>query len=301
MNSKLFFVIFACAVVILSVITICVAPIINNVGDIKDDLEIEPSCKPKKDKYDFNKKHNADSDTLDDLKRRLNKCNRHKAMNDLEYTSLIMDLVLGVICCLLGLLHYFDQAKYFEKITGIIGIASGAIGFILTIIYVGYSGYIFDNEPSGQRKLYSNGARFKFENSVLVFPFDEEKAEKNEDLMYAKFKELGKKQYNYNSKFYKEFSLERSSKYQACTYYFSSSGIDIDNIDYLDLYRRYTGNNCEYVWIDIDLPKDSKNKYLFDRWLTSIIFSSLIFACDLGLALFGFLLFKGSSSGTPLG
>ena len=300
MNTKLFFVIFACAVVILSVITICVAPIINNVGDIKDDLEIEPSCKPKKDKYDFNKKHNADSDTLDDLKRRLNKCNRHKAMNDLEYTSLIMDLVLGVICCLLGLLHYFDQAKYFEKITGIIGIASGAIGFILTIIYVGYSGYIFDNEPSWERKLYSNGARFKFENSVPVFPFDEEKAEKNEDLMYAKFKELGKKQYNYNSKFYKEFSLEQSSKYQDCTYEYSGSGLDIDDIDYLDLYRRYTGNNCEYVWINIDLHTDSKNKYLFDRWLTSIIFSSLIFACDLGLALFGFLLFKGSSSGTPL-
>ena len=294
MNSKLFFVIFACAVVILSVITICVAPIINNVNGFRA-LRLT-NCKPQKDEYDYKKKNNIDSDRLDYLKRELNKCNRHKAMNDLEYTSLIMDLVLGVICCLLGLLHYFDQAKYFEKITGIIGIASGAIGFILTIIYVGYSGYIFDNEPSDQRKLYSNGARFKFENSVPVFPFDEEEAAKNEDLMYAKFKELGKKQYNYNSKFYKEFSLEKSSKYQACTYTYTGS-----NIDYLDLYRRYTGNNCEYIWIDIDLPKDSKNKYLFDRWLTSIIFSSLIFACDLGLALFGFLLFKGSSSGTPLG
>ena len=293
MNTKLFFVIFACAVVILSVITICVAPIINNV--ISFPSLVLKSCKPQKDDYDYNKKHNADSDRLDYLKRELNKCNRHKAMNDLEYTSLIMDLVLGVICCLLGLLHYFDQAKYFEKITGIIGIASGAIGFILTIIYVGYSGYIFDNEPSNQIKLYSNGARFKFENSVPVFPFDEEKAEKNEDLTYAKFKELGKKQYNYNSKFYKEFSLEQSSKYQDCFYSYSI-GFDLH-----DLISAYTGNNCEYVWFDGDLHIYSKNKYLFDRWLTSIIFSSLIFACDLGLALFGFLLFKGSSSGTPLG
>ena len=77
MNSKLFFVIFACAVVILSVITICLAPIINNVISFSS-LALK-SCKPQKDEYDYNKKHNADSDTLDDLKRELNKCNRHKA------------------------------------------------------------------------------------------------------------------------------------------------------------------------------------------------------------------------------
>ena len=291
MNSKLFFVIFACAVVILSVITICVAPIINNV--ISFPSLVLKSCKPQKDDYDYNKKHNADSDRLDYLKRELNKCNRHKAMNDLEYTSLIMDLVLGVICCLLGLLHYFDQAKYFEKITGIIGIASGAIGFILTIIYVGYSGYIFDNDPSNQVKLYSNGARIKIENSKEVYPYDEEKAGKNPDLKYAKFKELGKKQYNYNSKLYKE-KLETSANFRDCSY---DSEIE-------SLSTKLSGfllNNCEYIWDKDELKINSYNKYVFDRWLTSIIFSSLIFACDLGLALFGFLLFKGSSSGTPLG
>ena len=82
-------------------------------------------------------------------------------MNDLEYTSLIMDLILGFICFILGLLHYFEIGKYFEKITGIIGIASGAIGFILTIIYVGYSGYIFDNHPSDEDLLFEKGARLK--------------------------------------------------------------------------------------------------------------------------------------------
>jgi len=294
MNTKLFFVIFACAVVILSVITICLAPIINNVISFSS-LALK-SCKPQKDEYDDYKKHNSDTYNIDRLKRELNKCNRHKAMNDLEYTSLIMDLVLGVICCLLGLLHYFDQAKYFEKITGIIGIASGAIGFILTIIYVGYSGYIFDNEPSWERKLYSNGARKKIENSEEVYPYDKEKADKNSDLKYAKFKELGKKQYNYNSKFYKEFSLEQSSKYNDCKYISFIGGVAIP----FSL-STFIQKNCEYVWYNSDLKESSFNKYVFDRWLTSIIFSSLIFACDLGLALFGFLLFKGSSSGTPLG
>ena len=287
MNSKLFFVIFACAVVILSVITICVAPIINNVNGFRAYRSL--NCKPYKDKYDFNKKHNADSDDLDKFKRILNRCNRYKAMIDLEYTSLIMDLVLGVICCLLGLLHYFDQAKYFEKITGIIGIASGAIGFILTIIYVGYSGYIFDNGSSNQVKLYSNGARIKIENSKPVYPYDKEKAEKNSELEFAKFKELGKKQYNYNSKFYKEFELEQSSKYENCKYSYFTNGAENPFV-----LRQFTDNNCEYVWYTSDLKKDSYYKYIFDMWLTSIIFSSFIFVCDLGLALFGFLLFKDS-------
>ena len=286
MNTKLFFVIFASAVVILSVITICVAPIINNVNGFRAFRSF--NSKPMKDAYDDRKKNNANSDSLKYYKRIMNRCNRIKAMYDLEYTSLIMDLVLGVICCLLGLLHYFDQAKYFEIITGIIGIASGAIGFILTIIYVGYSGYIFDNDPSGQKKLYSNGARIKIENSKPVYPYDKVKADKNSDLKEAKFRELGKKQYNYNSKFYKEFELERSSKYQDCFYPHSS------DTNFLDSISIYSNNNCEYVWFDGDLHTDSKNKYIFDMWITSIIFSTFIFVCDLGLALFGFLLFKDS-------
>jgi len=37
---------------------------------------------------------------------------------------------------------------------------------------------------------------------------------------------------------------------------------------------------------------DSTNKYIYDRWITSIIFSSFIIVSDIGLILFGFLIFK---------
>jgi len=37
---------------------------------------------------------------------------------------------------------------------------------------------------------------------------------------------------------------------------------------------------------------DSSNKYMHDRWITSIIFSVFIIATDLGLILFGLLIFK---------
>ena len=294
MNTKLFFVIFAGAVVILSIITIPVAPNINDISGSHEWRGL--NCKPLKDEYDFDKNRNdylnddVKDQILRDDKRDLNKCNRHRAMNDLEYTSLIMDLVLGFICCILGLLHYFDIGKYFEKITGIIGLASGIIGFILTIIYVGYSGYIFDNEtPRSSYVLYSNGARFRKKNGVYELPYDTEKAQKNDDLLFAKYKDLGKKQYNYNSDLYKD-SKDSTSKYSKC----SCTGYNYDT----SVCQTAIDNDCEYVWMKGRFPTDSNNKYIFDRWLTSIIFSCLIFVCDLGLALFGFLLFKGNS-GTP--
>jgi len=57
-----------------------------------------------------------------------------------------MDVILGFLCLILGLLHYFDIGKTFEKVTGIIGLATGIIQFTLTFIYVYYSGYIFTND-----------------------------------------------------------------------------------------------------------------------------------------------------------
>ena len=69
-------------------------------------------------------------------------------MYGLEYSSLIIDVIVGFICAVLGLLHYFDVAKPFEKISGLIGLGSGIVGFILTLTYIYYSGYIFINDST---------------------------------------------------------------------------------------------------------------------------------------------------------
>ena len=68
-------------------------------------------------------------------------------MYGLEYSSLIIDVICGFVCTILGLLHYFDIGRPFEKVTGIIGLATGIIGFVLTLVYIIYSGYIFTNDP----------------------------------------------------------------------------------------------------------------------------------------------------------
>ena len=97
MNIRLFFLIFASVISILSIITICLSP---NINGFNDHEWRGLNCQPLKDQYDNDKKKdyesNEDKDkTLKADKKELNKCRRHKGMYDLEYTSLIIDLIFG--------------------------------------------------------------------------------------------------------------------------------------------------------------------------------------------------------------
>ena len=154
-------------------------------------------------------------------------------MYGLEYASFISDLILGFICALLSLLHYFGIGKNFEKITGIIGFTSGTIGFILTLVYIIYSGYIFTHDgphkvyhindflSSNQLNPYLYGTA-KMDKNRVVAEWDDSnsrynciyyKNEEDYDSFYIKYKDLGKKQYNYHKDFY---FAESDSDYIKC-------------------------------------------------------------------------------------
>ena len=50
--------------------------------------------------------------------------------------------------------------------------------------------------------------------------------------------------------------------------------------------------NCEYIWVT-DVRNDSMtNKFLYDRWVTTLLFSAIICVCGIGLCIFGFLVFN---------
>ena len=57
-----------------------------------------------------------------------------------------------------------------------------------------------------------------------------------------------------------------------------------------------TTKDCKYIYLN-SKATGFGNKYLFDRWITTIIFSCLTIVCCIGLAIFGFLLFKSDGSG----
>ena len=306
MNNNLFFLCCALAVLILSAVIICVAPIINGV-DTSDQIMSgwgNLNCKYQKDEYNYNKDHNGYSSERHKkrAKRKVDECYRKNAMHDLEYTAFIMDVSFGFICSILGLLHYFEVGKSIQKYTGLIGTIAGAIILIITIIYVGYSANIFDNDyvrhPSGGNvhlRLYSNGATYKWKDNKYVHNYDEDKETDDLDIPYIKFKDLGKKQYNYNTKFYED-SVDPNSEMNKCL-----GTSFIPTLTSSVTYYRDT-KKCDYIWSSNSQTSSITNKYLYDRWLSTIILGVFVSACGIGLAIFGVLLFlNGNSSGhTPV-
>jgi len=307
--KKTLFLIFSAAIVIFTIISICCAPIINGVLIESHEWKTE-NCQKESDYYKSLEDGGANDDALKAQKKEINKCNRHKAMYGLEYSSLILDVVLGFICLILGLLHYFDVAKPFEKVTGIIGLATGICGFVLTLVYICYSCYIFTNEKAPND--YDDGFE---DNSGAVTGIGDFIIKMNEkggfakkdgseykclyykkgkgDPLLATYSDLGKKSYNYEKKRHyttndDEFTgctVTPKTAYDTCQAYqkFSLSAISLSK-------------DCKYIYISY-IANGFGNKYLFDRWITTIIFSCLTIVCCIGLAIFGFLLFKSDGSG----
>jgi len=333
MNKGLIFLCLACGILALTIITICVGPAITGVFGVGDwgnqNCQIyADSHKYTEDDKDLTK--DEKDKILEYLDKGKHLCERQKAMYGLEYAALISDLVFGFSCTLLSLLHFFGVGKSFEKITGLIGLISGVIGFILTLIYIIYSGYIFthdnedldyDSEPSASNlNPYSSNATPKLDKNREFAKWNADKKiyeclyyDKDDyDLFYPKYKDLGKKQYNYH----KDFSFpDENSKYASCKW---SSFISIlpqptDPAENIDYYRQSLRELCSFSLTVTNNQLDDctdlfydegsnsiSNKYQYDKWVTSIIFGCFIILLDLGLAVFGFLMFKESDSSSGL-
>ena len=168
---------------------------------------------------------------------------------------------------------FFYVGKICEKITGIIGFPSGIIGFFLTIMYVIYNAYIFSNDNNQTDRLFENGAYMTLDGDLYIFKYTKEEYNNDPNIVYAKYKDLGKKQYNYNSDLYKK-SQDIYSDFYNCGYFskvgtyhsdFSNYNKNLGNFNYKfkDIARE-----CQYLWeqksnIEIEY-KDSSNKYLYD-------------------------------------
>ena len=302
MNKTLIFLCIASALLIFSIIVVNTSPAINGIVDDWRAL----NCKRYSDYHDYIIKLDtyANKDEYLELsKEGRNVCNRRKAMYGLEYSSIVCDIVLGFFCAFLSLLHYFGVGKVFEKVTGIIGIASGVICFILTLVYIIYSGYIFTNDNEGMDFTISGrtiskdyGDTIKLDKDGVFAKLDSSKTkyecvyydENDKSKFYAKYNELGKKRYNYNKD-----SVDPTSKFSKCKYPFTSMTSDPSYSDCVGGIIPPASLDCEAIYIHHD---NFNNKYYYDLWVTSIIFDSLNIALSLGLAMFGYLLFKGSNS-----
>ena len=291
MSKGLIFFCCSCAILLFSIINLSVGPIISKrVGYNWGTL----NCEKEKDDYD---KVKDQDDPVNyhkyNEKWSMYKCQRRKAMHDMEYTSFIFDIVIGFVCGLLGLLHLFELKKEFVPKTGLIGLGCGIVGFVLSFIYVVYNGIVYTNyyDNSNIYKRNSDGA---FAERVEAgkyecFYFDEIG---NKHALIAKYSDLIQKQYNYDKDVHAEFydsSSERKKCYQDPS--------DCQNQEYITFSfgsnPTYGGEQCKYLYAGHDSSLDEvTNKDTSDRFLTTLLLSLFVCLANIGLGLFGFLLYR---------
>jgi hypothetical protein len=344
--KNLIFLCIATCIFIFSVIVLNFAPIINGlVGKGKYDLNgdiIDPSnpllgfsdnpCSSFIDKYNNIKDgfenypgslstQEEKDNYLDQLKDGKSDCLRKKAMAGLEYSAFNIDVIFGFISAILGLLLY--SGNNIAKIAGLIGLASGVIGFVLTFVYIIYSGIVFNNDvvykdyksgnPYSGSKLAttSDGAVLKFkDNKYVCIFYDKDK----KDKLYRKYSNYGNKYLNY----YHLNQKDKDDEYYKHTQCLVTSSSIVNSADPTILLIdwnfckladesntqgtkkkiRDENNNekgeCDKLYIYEPSTTNTKNN-LYDSWVITIVFGCFIFVLDIGLAIFGFLIFKDSN------
>ena len=309
--QKLIFLCIASAVLLFSIIVVNIGPVLG--GLFPNYSLYGESCSMHSDNYKYIEKENYNKTQketdLDRVKKDKNRCNRKKAMVSLEYVAFDLNIICGGICALLGLLVVLKVGDI-DKITGLIGLGCGVVGFVLTLVYVIESGLVFnDIEIDPKLKIDSDGAVLEWDNSkdsyVCIF-YEKD----NEESIYRKYSDYGNKYLSYNKDVYfweedKKYEIDRCNIYS----YGGSSPINYYDCEGYDDKTRprkpkrsyYDPNDftkklgdCNKLYYFDANNSSNYNKILYDRWLTSIILSCFIFLLNIGLAIFGFLLFNGS-------
>ena len=156
------------------VISISVAPVINNLLD-----NFTTWGKLNCELYSDIAEYSSTINTHFENQKLKNLCRRQNAMYSLEYSAFIINIFIAAILAQITLIHLFDKGFGFERTTGLIGFIGGIVTFILMLVYVCFSGYI---------------------SFVSVYEKD-----KSDDAQYVKYKDLGDSQYNYNKKYYEAY------------------------------------------------------------------------------------------------
>ena len=279
----------ACAILVFTIINLSVGPIISRrVGSGWGYL----NCKHDKDDCDKSndtgdvKKYGCEWD--------VKLCNNRKGMHDMEYTSFIFNIVIGFTCGLLGLLHYFDVKKEFVSKTGLIGLGCGIIGFIFSFVYVILNGIVFTTLDLEIPKRDSDGAFAELKgNKYECFYYDNPY---NEHALQATFSDAIKKQYNYDKDLIESYTKPEVS---GCTSDYTDCNSYEGNIPGPIQYTDEAGNNndCKYLYVESSSYFIDTNeiKDIGDRFLTTLLLSLFVCLANVGLALFGFLLFRTPS------
>jgi len=282
MSKGLIFFCCACGILLFTIINLSVGPIISKT--IGKSWGIG-NCKYLSDVCDESTDSGDELKYGDEWKR--DRCNNRKGMHDMEYTSFIFNAVIGFVCGLLGLLHLLDLKKEFVSKTGLIGLGCGIVGFIFSFVYVilngiVYTSYYTTDNGNSMYKRDSDGVFAEKKGTYFeCIYFD---SQYNTHALMAKYSDLIQKQYNYDKDLVKSYNNIPSACKQdpdsICT-----------NQDGKILASTYP--SCDKLYADdYDENIGITNKDISDRFLTTLLLSLFVCLANIGLAIFGFLLFR---------
>ena len=300
MSAGTSFFLSSCVILTFTILNLNVGPIVN--GRVGSDWPSK-NCKKISDDLKDSIEKNSDitKREIEKEEKRYRECRNKIAMHNMEYTSFIFNVVIGFICTLLGL---FGLQKEMTKKTGIIGMALGVIGFVLTLVYIIYNGVVYTNysdtniykrnEEGAVAELISD---FKYE--CIFF-----NKENDTDAFYATFSDLIKSQYNYNKDLIDSFDEEKHPEKSRCRVnnpnnpnnpYSYIKGCEKDGVWETQEYY-YNGEKCSKIYFDhysfYSPFTDDSNYDKSARFITVLIFSIFILICHLCLICSGLMLMK---------
>ncbi len=287
MSPIISFFVCSCAILALAILNINLSPCINhtvndwsllNCEEISDNLE--------KNKADYPYQY------IEMYKKAITMCRTLKATYEMEYTIFTINLGIGVICVILGL--YNIQKETISK-TGIIGIAIGCIGFILTFIYVILNGITYTNYFDVEERIYKideDGA-YAFLDSGDTYKCIFYTKDYDFWALIAKFSDIMKGRYNYDKEMNDAFSEPNTEKYKCNDENSVDKCIIGGIIKGPKYYTDKSGQQQKCLRLySFSERKDFKNYDKSARILAVLILSLFTSLCYCGLAFSGFMLFK---------
>ena len=290
MGSGPNFFVVSCALLALAAINMGVSPIMNE--KLGTDWDLENCEKMDNDYEDYKHQPYATPERIDEYEFEIKECKDKKTMYNMEYTSLILNIVIGFICLVIGL--YGLQNEVIPK-SGLVGMVCGVVGFALTLVYVIFNIIVATNyNDSRIYKRDSDGAFAEYEGNRYKCLYNKAGDSR---AVFAKYIDLIKSQYNYDKDLADSFKTvpEKNFAY-TCVLDENIVSMCITS-EYIDSIHTYIVGGqpmpCSKLYY-YDLYESFENYDQGSRILCVMIFSILILLCYCGIVFSGFMLSRES-------
>ena len=248
------------------------------------------NCKKLSDDIEEYEKKNIpiiDPDEYDKSLYELRHCRLKSATYGMEHVSFIFNAIIGFICFVVGIFNYQD--KSIPK-SNIIGIISGILGLLLTLVYIIIGGILYTQyyPYTSVYKRDSDGSVAENEGGKgFKCYYYSSKGDKTS--FYARYIDYMKSQYTYNKElvdFFKDTNCGISK-----SFYLSQCSESA----YITVSEQQASCRKLYIY---DSLYGSDNTQAYDmsaKFFTVLFFSILMVPCYIALIFFAFGLSKGSS------